>query len=309
MTSRPIRSNEARFYERREVESILAYLRVLADADDDVSARRIVNVPERGIGDTSVYRLAAWARANHASFSEAIDRAAEAGLTGKALRGTEQLSETLAELRPLARTANPADLVRLVATRTGYRDELAAEHTREAAGRVESLDELATRAGDFDDVTGFLEAVALVADSERADPRATIESEPDDGRPGPAPSPPPPRRPRRSRTQVVLGCVGLALFALGATIATVAALPAWTPPPELSIATSTTGHSVADVQLGSAGPITARLEIRTGGKTVWRSSLARTTAAQSVDLPASTLRKGSRVLLVSGGRTLRRVDG
>ena len=89
---------------------------------------------------------------------------------------------------------------------------------------MESLDELATRAGDFDDVTGFLEAVARVADSER-DPRAAIESEPDDGRPGPAPSPPPPRRPRRSRSQVVLGCVGLALFALGATIATVAALP------------------------------------------------------------------------------------
>ena len=300
-------ANEAGFYERREVKNILAYLRVLADPDDDVSARSVVNVPKRGIGDTSVYRLAAWARANHASFGEAIDRAAEAGLTGKALRGTEQLSETLAELRPLARTADPADLVQLVADRTGYRDELAAEHTREAAGRVESLDELATRAGHFDDVTGFLEAVARVADSER-DPRATIESEPD-GRPGPAPSPPAPRTSRRSRPQVVLGCVGLALFALGATIATVAALPAWQPPPELSIATNTTGHSVADVQLGSAGPITARLEIRTDGKTVWRSSLARTTAAQSVDLPASTLRKGSRVLLVSGGRTLRRVDG
>ncbi len=301
-------ANDAGFYERQEVKSILAYLRVLVDPHDDVSARWIVNAPKRGIGDTSVYRLAAWARANHASFSEAIDRAAEAGLTGKALRGTEQLSETLAVLRPLAGTADPADLVRLVADRTGYREELTAEHTREGADRVESLDELATRAGQFDDVTGFLEALARVADSER-DPRATTTSEPDDDRPGPAPSPTAPWRSRRSRPQVVLGCVGLALFAVGATIATVAALPAWKPPAELSIATSMTGQSVADVQLGSAGPITARLEIRTDGKTVWRSSLARTTAAQSVDLPTSTLRKGSRVLLVSGGRTLRRVDG
>ena len=301
-------ANEAGFYERREVRASWPTCAcsptptttsppgASSTSPSAASATRRCTAWPPGPGPTTL------------SFSEAIDRAAEAGLTGKALRGTEQLSETLAELRPLARTADPADLVRLVADRSGYRDELAAEHTREAAGRVESLDELATRAGHFDDVTGFLEAVARVADSER-DPRATIESEPDDGRPGPAPSPPAPRRPRRSRPQVVLGCVGLALFALGATIATVAALPAWTPPPELSIATNTTGHSVADVQLGSAGPITARLEIRTGGKTVWRSSLARTTAAQSVDLPASTLRKGSRVLLVSGARTLRRVDG
>lgn len=155
-------------------------------------------------------------------------------------------------------------------------------------------------------------AVSLEAstkNSDDRDPTASVESRPNDARPDPASSPAAPSRTRRSRSQVVLGCVGLALFALGATIATVAALPAWTPPPELSIATSPSGHSVAEVQLGSAGPITARLEIRTGGKTVWRSSLVRTTAGQSVDLPASTLREGSRVLLVSGGRTLRRVDG
>ncbi len=173
---------------------------------------------------------------------------------------------------------------------------------RRADGRVAPL-EASTEVSDLPDS----EAVALVADSDELDPTATI-TRPNDGRPNP-PSAPAPSRTSRSRIQLLLGCVGLALFALGATVATVAALPAWTPPPELSIATSATGHSVADVQLGSAGPITAGLEIRTGGKTVWRSSLARTTAAQSVDLPDSTLRNGSRVLLVSGGRTLRRVDG
>ena len=248
-------ANEAKFYERREVKSILAYLRVLADPDDDVSARRIVNVPKRGIGDASVYGLAAWARANHVSFSEAIDRAAEAGLTGKALRGTEQLSETLAELRPLARTVNPADFVQLVADRTGYRDELAAEQSREAAGRMENLAELATRAGHFDDVTRFLEAVALVEGADELDPAPTLASSSNGGRPDSASSAPAPIRTRRSRPQVVLGCVGLAFFALGATVATRAALKDWTPPPELSITTSATGHSVADVQLGSAGPI------------------------------------------------------
>ncbi len=75
------------------------------------------------------------------------------------------------------------------------------------------------------------------------------------------------------------------------------------------MATSTTGRAVADVQLGSAGPVAATLEVRNDGHAVWRSSLARTTAAQSVDLPSGLLAKGSRVLLVTEGHTLRRVDG
>ena len=159
----------AKFYDRREVKDVLAYVRVLANPDDEVSARRIVNVPKRGIGDTSVARLAAWAQVNRVSFSEAIDRAEEAGLTGKALRGTEQLSKTLAELRPLVSTVNPADFIQLVADRTGYMAELVAEHTHESDGRIENIAELGSVAGQFDDVVAFLETVALVADSDDLD--------------------------------------------------------------------------------------------------------------------------------------------
>ena len=83
----------AKFYDRREVKDILAYVRVLANPDDEVSARRIVNVPKRGIGDASVARLAAWAQVNRVSFAEAIDRAEEAGLSATALRGAQQLSD------------------------------------------------------------------------------------------------------------------------------------------------------------------------------------------------------------------------
>ena len=143
----------AKFYDRREIKDILAFVRLLANPDDEVSARRIVNVPKRGIGDTSVARLAAWAQVEHVPFSEAIDRAEEAGLSGKALKGAEQLSKTLAELRPLVQTVNPADFVQLVAERTGYLAELVAEHTHEADGRIENLAELASQASDFDDVT------------------------------------------------------------------------------------------------------------------------------------------------------------
>jgi ATP-dependent DNA helicase UvrD/PcrA len=159
----------AKFYDRKEVKDILAYVRVLANPDDEVSARRIVNVPKRGLGDTSVARLAAWAQVNRVSFAEAIDRAEEAGLSAKALKGAQQLSKTLAELRPLVSTVNPADFVQLVADRSGYMAELVAEHTHEADGRIENIAELGTVAGEFDDVVGFLETVALVADSDEID--------------------------------------------------------------------------------------------------------------------------------------------
>jgi DNA helicase II / ATP-dependent DNA helicase PcrA len=163
----------AKFYDRREIKDILAFIRVLANPEDEVSARRIVNVPKRGIGDTSVGRLAAWAQVHGVTFSEAIDRAEEAGLSGKALHGAQQLSKTLGELRPLVQTVNPADFVQLVADRTGYLAELVAEHTHEADGRIENLAELASQAGDFDDVQGFLETVALVADTDELESDGT----------------------------------------------------------------------------------------------------------------------------------------
>ena len=156
----------AKFYDRREVKDILAYVRVLANPDDEVSARRIVNVPKRGIGDASVARLAAWAQVNRVSFAEAIDRAEEAGLSATALRGAQQLSAMLAELRPLVSTVNPADFLQLVADRSGYMAELVAEHSHEADGRIENIAELGGVAGEFDDVVGFLETVALVSDSD-----------------------------------------------------------------------------------------------------------------------------------------------
>jgi DNA helicase-2/ATP-dependent DNA helicase PcrA len=159
----------AKFYDRREIKDVLAYIRVLANPDDEVSARRIVNVPKRGLGDTSVARLAAWAQVNRVSFSEAIDRAEEAGLSAKALQGAQRLSKTMAELRPLVSTVNPADFIQLVADRTGYMAELVAEHSHEADGRIENIAELGSVASEFDDVVGFLETVALVADSDELD--------------------------------------------------------------------------------------------------------------------------------------------
>jgi hypothetical protein len=251
--------------------------------------------------------LASWARFNDAALSDAIAHAADAGLNGKALRGAQQLSKVLAELRPLMDTMSPGDFVELVFDRTGYKAELVAEHTHEADGRIENLADLAAEAGHFDDVTGFLEAVASAAESDGLDTPVGSPREAD--RSDPVSSTLTPRRRRLSRSQVVLGSLGLALFALGATLATLASLSEWTPPPQLSVATSPAGRSVAEVELGSAGPIAATLEVRTGGRTVWRSSLAQTAAAQRVDLPTGLLRKSSRVVLVTRGHSLRAVGG
>ena len=135
----------AKFYDRREIKDILAYVRVLANPDDEVSARRIVNVPKRGIGDTSVARLAAWAQVERRVLQRGDRPGRGGGAHGQgAASGAEQLSKTLAELRPLVQTVNPADFVQLVADRTGYLAELVAEHTHEADGRIENLAELAT---------------------------------------------------------------------------------------------------------------------------------------------------------------------
>jgi len=91
----------ARFYERREVKDMLAYLHAIANPEDEVSLKRVLNVPRRGVGDTSVGRLDSWAHANGVSFSEALAHAHEAGITGKALTGIGSFLALMSELRTM----------------------------------------------------------------------------------------------------------------------------------------------------------------------------------------------------------------
>src|SRR5205807_228894 len=97
-----------KFYERKEIKDLLAYLRAVANADDEVSLKRIVNVPKRGVGDTSIGRLDAWGAAHAVPFGQALTRAEEAGLTGKALGGIRDLLSLLGELRAMAGSPAPA---------------------------------------------------------------------------------------------------------------------------------------------------------------------------------------------------------
>jgi DNA helicase-2/ATP-dependent DNA helicase PcrA len=159
-----------RFYDRREVKDVLAYLRVLANPADEVSARRIVNVPRRGVGDTSVDRLGRWAQEHGRSFADALDHAAEAGVGGAAAKGLDRLRALLADLRELAAGgAGPGELVTAVIESTGYGAELEAEDTVEARSRLENLKELAGAASGYDSLDEYLASVALVSDVDELD--------------------------------------------------------------------------------------------------------------------------------------------
>ncbi len=114
-----------------------------------------------------------------------------------------------------------------------------------------------------------------------------------------------PKRIPRSRVQVLLALAGGALLVVGAWVATVGALKEWTPPAELALVSGAKGHPVAQVQLGSAGPVAAELLVAHDGRLVWEKNLDPKTAAQHVDLPAIAAAHGSRVALVSNGRALR----
>ena len=162
-----------RFYDRREIKDLLAYVHLLGNPSDEVSARRIVNVPRRGVGDASVDRLVQWARAHDSSFIDALAHAAEAGVTGKAVKGSADLHALLEDLRTMVeRGAGPGVIVEAVAERTGYRAVLEAEDTVEAHGRMENIAELAGAAEEYESLDEFLESVALVSDSDEIDASA-----------------------------------------------------------------------------------------------------------------------------------------
>jgi DNA helicase II / ATP-dependent DNA helicase PcrA len=154
-----------RFYDRREVKDALAYLRAIVNPVDEVSVKRVLNVPKRGVGDSTVGRLDAWATSHGSAFIDALRRADDAGVSGRAVKGIEEFLSLLDDLTELV-PDGPATMLEAVLDRTGYVAELQAEHSIEAEGRLENLAELVGVAREFDDVTGFLEQVSLVADTD-----------------------------------------------------------------------------------------------------------------------------------------------
>jgi DNA helicase-2/ATP-dependent DNA helicase PcrA len=157
-----------RFYDRREIKDAMAYLRAVINPLDEVSVKRIVNVPKRGIGDTSVDRLDAYAAEMGVPFIEAMRHAEDAGVSGTARRGLAGFVELIDQLTAMVDddSKGPGDILQAVLDDSGYLAELEAEDTVEAHGRIENLGELVGSAREFTVMDEFLEQVALVADTD-----------------------------------------------------------------------------------------------------------------------------------------------
>ena len=153
-----------RFYDRREVRDAMAYLKSVANPGDEVSVKRALGVPKRGVGSTSVAKIDAYAAENRLTFYEALRGCAEAGVTGRSAAGTREFCLLIDDIAALE--ASPAAVLQELLERSGYLDELRTEKSVEADGRLENLAELVGVAGEHDTLDGFLEAVALVADTD-----------------------------------------------------------------------------------------------------------------------------------------------
>ena len=169
------------FYARKEIKDILAYLKTIANAEDDLAVRRIINVPKRGIGSTTISRVQEYAIAHDASFYNALRVAETIPGIGKSAMKLQSFVQMIQTFRSKEEFYSVKELIEDVIETTGYRKELEAEGTDEAEERIANIDELLSKAAAYDEsqeeethsLGGFLEEVALVADIDE------LEDDPD----------------------------------------------------------------------------------------------------------------------------------
>lgn len=158
------------FYARKEIKDVLAYLKTIANGSDDLAVRRIINVPKRGIGATSVSRVQEFAISQDLNFYEALRAAGEIPGIGKTAGKMQDFVKMIQTFRSKAEFYSIKDMIEDVLETTGYRRELILEGTEEAEERLENIDELLNKAASYDEsqengsLDNFLEEVALVAD-------------------------------------------------------------------------------------------------------------------------------------------------
>ncbi len=154
-----------RFYDRKEIKDAVAYLKAAANPSDEVSVKRVVNVPKRGIGDTSIGKIDAFATMHGMSFTDGLRRAADAGVSGKAAKGIASYLSLMDSFTE-ALEKGPGPAMEAILRDTGYVSELEDQRSIEAEGRLENLQELIGTASQFEAVDEFLEQVSLVTDSD-----------------------------------------------------------------------------------------------------------------------------------------------
>ncbi len=169
-----------RFYDRKEIKDVLAYLRLIKNPDDVLSFKRVVNVPPRGIGPATVEKVLNFASVSGLGLWDALKRITETGILGPApKRRIEAFVKLMEELRTLSSMLTVSELVEAVLDKTGYRMMLVEEGTREAEGRLENLNELVNVASDYDEyeedgLTLFLDRAALVSSVDEPTREGTV---------------------------------------------------------------------------------------------------------------------------------------
>ena len=163
------------FYSRREIKDLLAYLKTIDNAMDDLAVRRIINVPKRGIGATTLSRVQDYADENGLTFYNALKMAEEIGTIGRASAKIRPFVMLIQSMRSKLPYISVSELLKEIIEETGYVRELEAENTEEAQQRMENIDELISKAVTYEEseeeptLSGFLEEVALVADIDSVD--------------------------------------------------------------------------------------------------------------------------------------------
>lgn len=164
-----------KFYDRKEIKDILAYLRLIANLDDDISFTRIINVPKRGIGATTVDKLAHFAIMNEMSMFKALDEIEQIGVSGKAAKTLTEFREMIQNWGEMQDYLSVTELVEEVIDMSGYREMLKIEKTLESESRLENIDEFLSVTKSFEkqnedkSLVAFLTDLALVADIDRLD--------------------------------------------------------------------------------------------------------------------------------------------
>ena len=164
------------FYARKEIKDLLSYLKTVDNAKDDLAVRRIINIPKRGIGATTLARVQEYATEQDISFYDALKEAEKIPKLGRAAVKIQPFVTMIQSLRSAQRSFSVSELLDDVIERTGYVQDLIAEDTDESRARIENIDELITKAATYDKESenptlgGFLEEVALVADIDTVDP-------------------------------------------------------------------------------------------------------------------------------------------
>ena len=163
------------FYQRKEIKDILCYLKTIANGRDDLAVQRVINVPKRGIGATSIGKVTIYASANGMSFYDALLRVRGVPTIGKAADKIEKFTEQIENFRSRLSVLSIPELIEAILEETGYKKDLEAEGEIEGETRLQNVEELVNKATGYmstaeePTLDGFLEEVALVADVDSLD--------------------------------------------------------------------------------------------------------------------------------------------